>query len=135
MDRFADISSLLAEYATSYDSGDWASVGRCFTEDAVFERVGDAGAPTIIHRGRDEIGSFMRTSLDGQRDVRRHFTTNIRILSHDERSAQITSYLLLGAVEEGELRIVQSGQYRDVIVWGPDGARFAHRRLTMDGHL
>lgn len=135
MERFAAISGLLAAYATGYDTGDWAAVGACFTDDGVFELVDHAGATIGVHRGRAEIDAFMQESLDGQHDTRRHFSTNLRIVSLDGGSAQVASYLLLGAIERSELRIVQSGRYVDTVVWGPDGARFAHRRLTMDGRF
>ncbi len=133
MDRFADITSLLAAYATGYDTGDWPSISRCFTEDGVFELVVNAGNETTTYRGRRELDEFMRTSLEEQQDTRRHFSTNLRILSSDDRSAVVASYLLLGVAERSGLRIVQSGQYEDTIVWDDEGARFAYRRLTMDG--
>lgn len=133
MDRFADITSLLAAYATGYDTGDWASICECFTADGVFELVVNDGADVTVFTGHEELGAFMREQLASQQDVRRHFSTNLRVLSSAADSAQVASYLLLGVAERAGLRIVQSGQYLDSIVWQDGTARFAHRRLTMDG--
>jgi hypothetical protein len=133
MDRFADITGLLAAYATGYDTGDWASVRDTFTADGAFELVTNGGADVVVYTGHRELGDFMRASLKEQQDVRRHFSTNLRVLASDDDSAQVASYLLLGVAERQGLRIVQSGQYVDTIVWRDGTARFAHRRLTMDG--
>ena len=133
MDRLSDISSLLAAYATGYDTGDWPLIRDCFTPDGVFELVMNDGADTAVYTGRVEIGDFMRASLEQQQDVRRHFSTNLRVLAADGDSARVASYLLLGVSEKTGLRIVQSGQYLDTIVWQEGTARFARRRLTMDG--
>jgi ketosteroid isomerase-like protein len=133
MDRFADIAGLLSAYATGYDTGDWASICECFTPDGVFELIVNDGADITVYTGRDELGAFMRSQLEAQQDIRRHFSTNLRVVTSDEESAQVASYLLLGVAERAGLRIVQSGQYLDTIVWQDGAARFAHRRLTMDG--
>ena len=133
MDRFADIAGLLAAYATGYDTGDWASICECFTADGIFELVVNNGTDTTVYTGHEELGAFMRASLEEQQDVRRHFSTNLRVLASDDDSATVASYLLLGVAQREGLRIVRSGQYTDTVVWQDGAARFAHRRLTMDG--
>jgi hypothetical protein len=134
MDQFAEITSLLAKYARGNDTNNVPMIGECFTEDAVFELVisGSNQAP-LIFNGRGEIEGLMSSSMESQGDIRRHFSTNLQILSLEEKSARTSSYLLLGVSEHNGLRIVQSGLYEDLIVWGPSGAQFARRNLTMDG--
>jgi hypothetical protein len=134
MDQLAQITSLLAQYARGNDSGDVTMIGDCFTDDAVFELVvnGNDDAP-LIFNGRSEIEGLMRSSMETQGDIRRHFSTNLRILSLDENSAIISSYLLLGVSEYTGLRIVQSGLYEDDLSWHDGEPKFDRRNLTMDG--
>jgi hypothetical protein len=134
MERIAEITSLLAKYATGNDTNDVSMIGECFTEDAVFELVVNGSSePPLVFNGRAAIEGLMRSSMESQGDVRRHFSTNLRILSVDDHSAHVTSYLLLGVAEYTGLVIKQSGLYVDDIVWGPVGPQFARRHLTMDG--
>jgi hypothetical protein len=134
MDKLTEITSLLAKYALGNDTNNVPMIGECFTDDAVFELVvnGSDAAP-LVFRGRAEIEGLMSSSMESQGDVRRHFSTNLRVLSLDETRAHITSYLLLGVAQFDGLQIKQSGLYEDDIVWGAAGAQFARRHLTMDG--
>lgn len=133
MERLADVMSLLATYANGYDTGNWESIGECFTPDGVFELVDDDGNTKLVVNGTDEINDFMRASLEEQRDVRRHFSTNLRVLEWGDDQVRVASYLLLGVAEKAGLRVVQSGRYEDLVVWVDGRAKFAHRLLTMDG--
>jgi hypothetical protein len=134
MERIAEITSLLAKYATGNDSNDVSMIGECFTNDAVFELVVNGNdKPPLVFVGREAIEGLMRSSMESQGDIRRHFSTNLRILSIDDSSARISSYLLLGVSQFTGLVIKQSGLYVDDIVWSADGPQFKRRHLTMDG--
>ncbi len=134
MEQLAQITSLLAKYAVGNDTNNVPMIGECFTDDAVFELVinGNDGPP-LVFNGREEIEELMRSSMESQGDIRRHFSTNLRIIALTETTAHITSYLLLGVAQYRGLQIKQSGLYEDNIVWGPAGPQFARRHLTMDG--
>ena len=134
MDQLAQITSLLATYALGNDTNNVPMIGECFTDDAVFELVvNGSDNPPLVFRGRAAIEGLMSSSMESQGDIRRHFSTNLRILSLSDSTARISSYLLLGVAGYTGLQIKQSGLYVDEIVWGPQGPKFAHRHLTMDG--
>ena len=114
---------LMHHYAHGCDTLDSDAVAATFADDGVLE------AGTARFDGRDAIAAFYRRGLD--RD-RRHFVTNISIDRVDDDNVAATSYLL--AIEEGaEPTIVRWGRYTDRIRIGAGGARFAHRRIEMDG--
>lgn len=134
MDQLAEITSLMAKYALGNDTNNVPMIGECFSADAIFELVvNGSGEPPLVFTGRDEIEQLMRSSMESQADVRRHYSTNLRIVSLTEQSAHTTSYLLLGVAEYRGLVIKQSGLYEDDIVWGVEGPQFTKRHLTMDG--
>jgi ketosteroid isomerase-like protein len=114
---------LMNRYAHACDTRDPDAVAATFADDAVLE------AGTARFDGRDAIAAFYRRGLD--RD-RRHFVTNVSIDRIDDVTVAATSYLL--AIEEGaDPTIVRWGHYTDRIAVDTEGARFAHRRIEMDG--
>lgn len=131
-DTFADVSTLLANYAFGYDTQNAGTVADCFLDDATFDLLLPDGN-TLNFAGRPAIEAFMNEQLSGQDDKRRHFTTNIRVIENGANRVRIGCYLLLGAIDSTGLRIVQSGRYDDVIEWHDGRARFRSRHLTMDG--
>jgi len=134
MDQLTEITSLLAKYAFANDNNNVPMIGECFAEDAVFALdVHSSSDPTMYFHGRAEIEGLMTSSMESQNDVRRHFITNLRVLSIEKEQAKISSYLLLGVSESTGLRIVQSGLYEDDLVCTTTGLFIQHRHLTMDG--
>ena len=132
LDAFTDISTLLSTYALGYDTQDAGLVASCFYDDASFDMsLADGGK--LNFAGRPAIEAFMNEQLQGQDDIRRHFTMNIRVIERGDERIRIGCYLLLGAIDAQGLRIVQSGRYDDVIEWRDGTARFRSRHLTMDG--
>ncbi len=132
IDAFADVSTLLATYALGYDTQNAAMVAECFADDATFDLLLPDGG-TMNFAGRAAIEAFMNEQLDGQDDKRRHFTMNIRVIERGADRMRTGCYLLLGAIDAGGLRIVQSGRYEDVIEWHDGKALFRSRHLAMDG--
>jgi hypothetical protein len=132
VDLFMDVSTLLSTYALGYDTQDPAMVAACFAPDGVFEILLPDGT-TLTYTGRPAIEAFMQEQLNGQDDHRRHFTTNLRLISSGPDAARVGCYLLLGALSQGKLSIVQSGRYDDQIIWADGAPLFKHRYLVMDG--
>ena len=132
LDAFADVSTLLSNYALGYDTQNAAAVAACFHDEATFALLLPDGQ-TLTFTGRPAIEAFMQEQLSGQTDLRRHFTTNIRVIERGDGVIRIGCYLLLGAIDSQGLRIVQSGRYEDTIEWAGDRAIFRSRHLTMDG--
>jgi hypothetical protein len=131
-DLLVDVSTLLSTYALGYDTQDAVTVADCFLDDGTFDLLLPDGS-TMTFRGRDAVHAFMVEQLEGQDDLRRHFTTNLRVIEQGEGRVRVGSYLLLGAIDASGLRIVQSGRYDDVVEWHDGTARFRSRHLTMDG--
>lgn len=131
-DVLADASTLLATYALGYDTQDAATVADCFHEDGTFDLLLPDGG-TMSFSGRAAIRDFMQEQLDGQNDLRRHYTVNLRVIEQSTDRVHLGSYLLLGAVDADGLRMVASGRYDDVIEWHDGRAVFRSRHLTMDG--
>ncbi|CAB4933986.1 unannotated protein [freshwater metagenome] len=132
LDAFADVSTLLSNYALGYDTQNASAVADCFHDEATFDLLLPDGQ-TMTFTGRPAIEAFMQEQLSGQQDLRRHFTTNIRVIERGEGVIRIGCYLLLGAIDSQGLRIVQSGRYEDTIEWADGKAIFRSRHLTMDG--
>ena len=132
LDAFADVSTLLSTYALGYDTQNAKMVADCFHDEGTFDLLLPDGA-TMNFSGRPAVEAFMADQLNGQDDVRRHFTMNLRVIEREDERIRVGSYLLLGAIDSQGLRIVQSGRYDDVIEWHGGTAMFRSRHLTMDG--
>jgi 3-phenylpropionate/cinnamic acid dioxygenase small subunit len=70
--------------------------------------------------------------MAGQNDQRRHCVTNVVFGALDADRARVDSYLVLTAVEAGQLRVVCTGTYHDDLVRTADGWRIAHKTLRLD---
>ena len=124
-DRVA-ILGLLARYNHAIDSRDTETWLDCFTEDAIYEFPPDRRWEGIDELRR--VGEGRATAVD--QPVSRHWLNNI-IIEGDERSAQVTCYLMLLRPLEGP-RINHTGLYRHTVrkvdgVW-----KFSHRRMEQD---
>lgn len=112
------IQTLLAESAFALDERQMDDLEACFATDAALQIV-IAGADPIDFAGRDTIMGLMRDSADTQTDVRRHVTTNTFFKpTGNEREGELstTSNLTITAVENGAIRLVTSGYYKDTFV-------------------
>jgi SnoaL-like domain len=126
------IQDLLARASYALDTRDMATLAQCFAADAVLEISikGVAGEPRFT--GRTEIMGLMQNAADTQTDVRRHVTTNILIESASPTSARSIANLTLTAVENGQIRLVTSGYYKDSIVRENGVWVIGKRRIELD---
>jgi len=127
-----EILELLARSAHALDERDLARLEACFAPNAalVIEIAGGAGPARF--EGRDKIMGLMRDSLAVQKDKRRHVTTNTIFLAKNGGEVSLVSNLTLTSVENGAIRLVTSGLYRDRV--RKDGGRWllVERRVDLD---
>ncbi len=127
-----EIHELLARAAYALDERDLAQLEACFAPEAsmIVEIAGGSGAARF--EGRDAIMGLMRDSMAVQKDKRRHVTTNTMIVAATSGAVSLVSNLTLTAVENGAIRLVTSGLYRDRV--RREGGRWvlAERRIDLD---
>ncbi|MEQ8494640.1 MAG: nuclear transport factor 2 family protein [Gammaproteobacteria bacterium] len=127
-----DISDVLNRYAWAYDTHDPEAIGECFTDDGEFIIELDGHEGWGPYRGRAAIMSWLASVMDAQTDQRRHCVTNVVMRELGPASARVDSYLVLTAVEDGQLRVVCTGTYHDDLVREGDGWRIARKLLRLD---
>jgi hypothetical protein len=115
--------TLMHDYALACDEHDVDGVV------ALFEPDGELWAgPRQLH-GRDEIRAF----YSGAFDRPRHHIVGVAALVADDPSG-LTGHASFVAIESGSDGTgLTWGSYSDRIVVTGDGARFASRRITIDG--
>ena len=111
-----EIMETLNRYAWGYDSRDLDLMGGSFAVNGSFDiqLAGNDGWGPF--QGRQAIVEWLAEIMQSQTDQRRHCVTNIIFREIGETTALVESYLLLTAVENGELRIVCTGTYHDRMV-------------------
>lgn len=124
-----EIRELIGAYAHFGDSGRFRELCALFAPDAVLELDEDR---TL--RGPDAILTFLestRTSLraDSERPLIRHHVSSIRIVIDGPDAAHGGAYFFVVTQRGPD----HWGRYRDRYVRTPDGWRFAHRRVRLDG--
>ena len=126
------IQELLSRSAYYFDMHDISKLESCFTEDANM-LVNIAGGQTFgPFEGRDAIMGLMSGTLAVQTDTRRHVICDIFFESEGKTEATVVSTLLLSSVESGEISLVTSGVYRDVVKKVNGKWLFSDRHLDLD---
>jgi SnoaL-like domain len=126
------IYELVNRAAWSYDSARMDVMGQCFTSDATMSFRIAGGDPIGPYAGRDAIVQLIRDSLNAQNDQRRHVISNIFFLTEQGAHATVSSNLTLLAIAAGQLRVLSSGLYRDVVTRAASGWQIAERFLELD---
>ena len=122
------IRELLSRAAYALDVRDMEMLEACFSPDAVMELQITGMADEMLFEGRDNIMGLMRQSAEEQTDQRRHITTNVFF----ESDSQVVSNLTLTAVENGQIRLVTSGYYKDTVKQEATNWVIAKRRIELD---
>ena len=126
------IHEALARSAYALDERQMDVLEAGFAEDARLEVV-IAGADPIQFDSRETIMGLMRDSADTQTDIRRHVTTNV-FFEDTNASTEVrcTANLTITAVENGAIRLVTSGYYKDRFVLNGSSWVIAHRVIALD---
>lgn len=125
------IHELLSRSAYAFDEQQLDMLEACFTEDAVFSIRIAGGDMVGPFNGREDIMSLYRSSLEAQTDVRRHVVSNIFFESEDGDPVVISNLTLM-ATENGEIKLLTAGIYRDTVRSTADGWRLLNRHLDLD---
>ncbi len=126
------IHELLNRSAYYFDMHDIDGLKSCFTEDAnMLVNIAD-GQSFGPFEGRDAIMELMSGTLAVQTDTRRHIICNIFFESEGEDQAVVVSTVVVSSVESGEISLVTSGVYRDVVKCERGSWQIADRHLDLD---
>ncbi|MDP5053605.1 MAG: nuclear transport factor 2 family protein [Congregibacter sp.] len=126
------IQEALARSAYALDERHMVELEAGFAESAQLEIV-IAGADPIVFESRDTIMGLMRDAAETQTDVRRHITTNLFFDAVEPGgTVSCTSNLTITSVENGQIRLVTSGYYKDRFILENDSWLILHRRIELD---
>ena len=131
----AEFENLLGRASWGYDEADPDLIASCFTEQARMAlRIGDRTEGTIVgpFEGRDAIRALHADSMAAQSDQRRHNLSNVWIEKESADEATVVSNLTLLSIENGAIRLLSSGWYRDQLVHADGGWLIADRYLYLD---
>jgi 3-phenylpropionate/cinnamic acid dioxygenase small subunit len=126
------IQELMSRAAYGLDNRDVEMLASCFAIDAAF---------TMTIAGGDLIGPFekrvgimklMTDSMEEQTDQRRHNVSNLFFEAEGDREAIVISNLTLLATENGEIKLLSAGVYRDSVTRLGDDWQLQHRHLDLD---
>ena len=82
--------------------------------------------------GREAIMGLLNAALDAQTDTRRHIISNFLFEEEGDDTATCISQIVLAATENGEIRLITSGIYRDVVVKTGDSWQISDRLLNLE---
>lgn len=139
----APITALIAEYAHVVDSDRIEAWPDLFTDPCLYTIVTrdnlERGLPAALllcdSRGMllDRVVSVRRANIYVPHRYR-HFVSCLRVTEAGEGFVRVSSnYLVVRTMRDGAMSVFSTGEYRDKIVPGPDGApRFAERVVVLD---
>ena len=110
------IHELLNKAAYGYDSRTVDMLADCFTEEAVMSMHIADGDLIGPFEGQNEIMELMTGAMEGQMDKRLHNISNIFFEKEADEAATVLSSLTLTAVENGSIKLLTTGIYRDEVV-------------------
>jgi ketosteroid isomerase-like protein len=104
------LTDLCNSYAFAVDTKDIEGIGRCFTEDAVFDQR-PTGVESVVH-GRESIQEMFRGVYANTR-ARWHGVSNLRFHAIDDDHAVGTPYFVAVADINGGGRLTYNGYWDD----------------------
>ncbi|MCE0764658.1 nuclear transport factor 2 family protein [Pseudonocardia kujensis] len=129
----AEIENTLGRAAWGYDENDVDLIAAQFAETATMTmQIGRDGETIGPFDGREAIRKLHADSLAGQTDQRRHNISNLVVVKETADSASTTSNLTLLSIEDGAIRVLSSGWYRDELVKQGDAWLITSRHIYLD---
>ncbi len=125
------VHELLSRAAYAYDERDTQMLQNCFVEDAKFSMRIACGDLVGPFEGREGIMTLMTDSMAEQTDVRRHVVSNIFFEEIDGQAVAVSNLTLM-ATENGEIKLLSAGVYRDIVVEAAGQWRILNRHLDLD---
>lgn len=126
------IAELMSRVAYGLDMRDVDMLAACFATDAAIT-MNIAGGDLIgPFENRDGIMKLMTDSMEQQTDQRRHNVSNLFFETEGDTAAIVVSNLTLFATENGKIRLITTGVYRDSVTRVGDDWQLQHRHLDLD---
>jgi 3-phenylpropionate/cinnamic acid dioxygenase small subunit len=126
------IQELMSRAAYGLDMRDLDMLAASFAEDAQFSMRIAGGDLIGPFENRDGIMKLMTDSMEEQTDQRRHNVSNLFFETEGDSSAVVISNLTMFGTENGEIRLIATGVYRDSVVRIGDDWQLQHRHLDLD---
>lgn len=126
------IQELLSKAAYGYDARQVELLANCFAEEAEMSIRIAEGELIGPFKGKNEIMKLMTSSMESQTDKRLHGISNIFIEHESNDAATVLSSLTLSAVENGSIKLLTTGLYRDEVVKQDGNWRIAKRHLDLE---
>lgn len=127
-----EIHELLSKAAYGYDARQVEMLSNCFTEEAEMSMRIAGGELIGPFKGRNEIMKLMTSSMASQTDKRLHGISNIFFENEADDVATVLSSLTLSAVENGSIKLLTTGLYRDEVVKQDGSWRIMKRHLDLE---
>ncbi len=122
------IEELIARYNQSLDSGDYPTWLACWSDDAIFDGIGQyLTGKAQIKTFADQYEGSTRSKINGLK----HYTVNI-LSKIDGDNATTSSYLQLVNTAEKGVKIIFTGRYEDDLKRVDGQWQFARRKLHQD---
>lgn len=133
MSARGDLENVINRYTIAFDDNQMEEMADTFTDDAVLSmRIGD-GDMIGPFDGKEAVMKLMTDSVASQTDKRRHVTTNLVVLSEDDTTASVRSYLTLISISDGAAKVLSTALYDDDLRLEADGVwRFTKRHIQLD---
>jgi ketosteroid isomerase-like protein len=129
----AEIENVLGRASWGYDENDVDLIAAQFTESATMTmQIGRDGDVIGPFEGREAIRKLHADSLAAQTDQRRHNLSNVVLVEESPDTATTTSNLTLLSIENGAVRVLSSGWYRDDLVKSGGEWLIATRHIYLD---
>lgn len=126
------IHELLGRAAYAFDERDMERLQQCFAPEAtMLVKIAD-GQTFGPFDGREAIMGLMTATLDSQTDMRRHTISNFIFEEEGDGRARVLSTMVVTSAENGQIRLVTSGVYDDVVTCTDDGWQIADRKLKLE---
>ena len=127
-----EVHELLSRAAYALDEHSLEMLGDGFAPEAEFH-LHIAGAPPIPpFVGHAAIMGLFKGAMDAQTDKRRHVVSNIFFDEEGDTACRVFSNLTLFGTENGVIRLICTGLYRDRLVRRGGRWWIAERRLDLD---
>lgn len=120
------IRELTARYGRFFDECEPSEFAETFTDDGVMEVEGGP-----VTEGREALAEMCRHTPWGTM----HVTTDATVDVRGDEATQVVTILVMSRspARDKPPRVVGTGRYVDRLTRTPDGWKFAHRKVTLDG--
>jgi hypothetical protein len=123
----------MSRAAYCFDERDLDTLEQCFTPDAtMLVNIAEGSQTFGPFEGREAIMGLLRGALDAQTDMRRHIISNFFFEAEGSDTATCVSQIVLVAAENGEIKLITSGIYRDVVRKTDGNWQIADRLLDLE---